>query len=221
MARLMAPVWRWRSCAAAEPAAANDIACGGTWRFGHPGQHLTSLLSDVVRERAKRHGVRAAAHNKGPLIAERPQGFVGLVAQLPIAHRANRSTRILPMLDAKHHVKAQHRLERLRAPCRRRARRCDARCGGVSRAKCFREMAKARMSRCPSAYLRIEPILAGIVRVVGRRAIAVPAASAVGRHDGERPSSHMPLRGNFPASRVWPAGTPFRARVSPRRTRWS
>jgi hypothetical protein len=30
--------------------AVDDIAYGGTWPFGHPGQRLTSLLNDVVRE---------------------------------------------------------------------------------------------------------------------------------------------------------------------------
>jgi len=45
--------------------------------------------------------------NKGPLIAERPPGFVGLVAQLPIARSADRSNPSLRLIAAKHHVKTQ------------------------------------------------------------------------------------------------------------------
>ena len=58
----------------------------------------------------------ASRCDKGPLISERPQGFVGLVAQLPIAHSADRSTIILSIPAAKHQAKAQRRQVAVPAP---------------------------------------------------------------------------------------------------------
>jgi hypothetical protein len=74
----------------------------------------------------------AAACDKGPLISERPQGFVGLVAQLPIAHRADRSTTILSILDAKHQAKARRHLVAVAPVVRRRSMMA----AGVQRTPC-------------------------------------------------------------------------------------
>jgi hypothetical protein len=122
-------------------------------------RHLGSRKQDCLLRRLEGDmrqdsSVRAVAQSvtacdKGPLISERPQGFVGLVAQLPIAHRADRSTIILSILDAKHHAKAQYRHDAPPAIARRRAMIGDrARLASSA----FAAAKTLRMCRCRSGF---------------------------------------------------------------------